>query len=217
MTVDEILSEVVRIIQDGAYSDIEAPDILDIVVQDVGSLVRIPSAKKVGSLTISATETSTNVQTVIPNFAPLYCDKVWNATTSTFVKVYTSLELLFADYPSFTEEGDIEAIAFEDFMLWSQKVATVDQDLSLIYYDMPSVPSVNNSVAWLPAGFHYNILVCGCVARAFGELEDGFEAIDGDGKPNTGFYASRYFKGLKDYKNYMARSATHRMSNFWSA
>ncbi len=216
MLVSEILTSCEEIIQDGAYQEDEITAILDQVVFGIGSLVRIPSSKKIGSVTINATDTSTNIKDSFSDFAPLYCDKVWNTTTGKFVKVYGTLELLFADYPAFDEEGDIEAVAFEDYMLWTQKVSDENQALNIIYYTAPPAPSVAGDISWCPAGLHYNLLVCGVVAQCFGELEDGFEMADGEGKPNTGFFAARFFKGLKDYRNYIARYSTHRLSSFWS-
>ena len=216
MKVSEIIESSVSIIQDGAYQEDEITAILDQLILAVSSLVRIPSAKRIGTVTINAGDTSTNVKDSLPNFAPLYCSRVWNAATSKFVKVYDSLELLFTDYPSFVDEGDIEAVAFEDFMLWTQKVPLVPQALSIIYFETPTVPSVSHKVDHIPAGLHYNLIVCGIVAQCFGELEDGFEMADGEGKPNTGFYASRFFKGIKDYRNYVAKYSKHRMSSFWS-
>jgi len=216
MLVSEIITSCEEIVQDGAYTAVELPAILDQIVFSIGSLVRIPSAKKVGTVTINATDTSTNIKDSLSDFAPLYCSKVWNSTTSKFVKVYDNLELLFADYPSFDEVGDIEAVAFEDYMLWTQKVCDDAQALSIIYYTTPPVPSVTNDISWCPAGLHYNLLVCGVVAQCFGELEDGLEMADGEGKPNTGFFAARFFKGLKDYRNYTARHSVHRLSGFWS-
>jgi len=216
MKVSEIIESSVEIIQDGAYQEDEVTAILDQLILAIGSLVRIPSAKRIGSVTINATETCTNIKDTLTDFAPLYCSRVWNTTTEKFVKVYDSLELLFADYPDFEDEGDIEAVAFEDFMLWTQKVVQVDQALSIIYHAIPAVPSVSGKIDHIPAGLHYNLLVCGIAAQCFGELEDGFEMADGEGKPNTGFFAARFFKGLKDYRNYVAKYSKHRMSSFWS-
>ena len=216
MLVSEIIESIVGIVQDGAYEEDEVSAALDNIVLSVGSLVRIPSSKRIGDLTITATDTSTNLQDSFDNFSPMYCQSVWNATTEKFITLYSSLELLFADYPSFTDEGDIEAAAFEDYMLWTQKVAEDDQHLSLVYFKTPDVPSVTGKVTWLPAGLHYNVLVCGVVAQIYGELEDGFEAAADEGKPNTGFYASRFFRGLNDYRKYMAKHTPHRLSSFWS-
>ena len=63
---------------------------------------------------------------------------------------------------------------------------------------------------------HYNLFVCGIAAVAFGELEDGLEGATDEGKPNTGHYATNYFRGLKDYRNYVAKHSTHHLSSFWS-
>ena len=216
MLVSEIKESIVKIVQDDDYLEDEVTPILDSIALKIGSLVRIPSSKRVGDVEIIATNTSTNLQVTLPGFSPLYCSSVWNANTKKFIKVYDSLDLLFVDYPSFTEEGDIEAAAFEDYMLWTQKVAEDAQHLTLIYFLTPDVPSDVKTVTWVPAGLHYNLLVCGTVAQIFGELEDGFENADGEGKPNTGFFAARFYKGLNDYRKYMARHTPHRLSGFWS-
>ena len=216
MTVNEIIESAVGIIQDGAYTTTEVRALLDNVVHAVGSLVRIPSAKKIGSVTVNATETSTNIQTTYPNYIPKFVSKVYNATSAEFVSIYHSLELLFAEYPTFVEEGNIEAVCFEDYMLWSQKAPADDQVLSFVYYDFPGAPSALGNVNWMPAGLHYNIFVCGIAAVAYGELEDGLESDTNAGKPNTGHYAANYYKGIKDYREYVARYSTHRLSSFWS-
>lgn len=216
MLVSEMVESIVGIVQDGAYQEDEVSAALDNIALAIGSLVRIPSSKRVGDVVINATDTSTNLQDTLTRFSPMYCSRVWNATTEKFIKIYDSLELLFTDYPSFAEEGDIEAAAFEDYMLWTQKVAQAEQHLTLVYYMTPDVPSIAGTVKWIPEGLHYNLLVCGTVGLLYGELEDGLEHATGEGKPNTGFFASRYYKGIKEYRDYMAKHTVHRLSGFWS-
>jgi hypothetical protein len=216
MKVEDILTSAEFIIQDGSYTADSLEAMLDTVALNICTIVRIPSAKRIGAFTVIAGNTSTNISDAVERFSPKFVGSARNLTADEPVKIYGSLELLFEVYPTMNEVGDIEAIAIEDYMLWTQKVPEVDQDISFIYSEVPSVPSGSEEIRWAPAGLHYNLFVCGLVGMAFGEIEDGLEAAASDGKPNTGFYASKFYEGIKDLRRYYGRSSVHLLSSFWS-
>lgn len=148
MTYDKIVSDAVALIQDGAYGEDEVADLLSQVAQYIGVKTRIPSTKTIGNLTVLAGGTSTNVRASISGFSYSYISTVKNTTVGEDLTIYPSLELMFAEYETFDEEGDIEAVCFEDFMVWTQKVATEDQILSFIYYQTPTIVSGNAAAPW---------------------------------------------------------------------
>jgi hypothetical protein len=137
-------------------------ELLPQVAEMIGTRVRIPSTKAIGNLTVAIGDTSTNVLTTVTNFSASYIVSVRNVTESTDLTIYPTLELLFADYEDFDEAGPIEAVCFEDFMAWTQKVATVAQVLSFIYYRTPTVPTTGaDTIQWAPTGLHHDLFVHG--------------------------------------------------------
>ncbi len=216
MTGEQIITAAENLIQDGAYGSDECEELFAEVILLVSNLVSIPSAKRIGTFTVSAGETSTNLKSSVTSLSPAFVKTARNTTKATTVRVYPTLELLFDDYPTFTEEGDIEAIAIEDYMLWTQKVATEDQVISFIYNEIPSTPASSEIIIWAPAALHRDLFVHGIVAIAFGEIEDGLEASSHGGKPNTGVYADKFYEGIEKLRQHYAKTKKHFLSSFWS-
>jgi len=211
MTKDQIVTAAVDSIQDGAYGETEVAELLDQVATMVNAHVRIPSAKSLGTFTVSTGNTSTNILAAVVGFSASYIATARNVTEGKDLKIYPTLELLFADYGDFDDVGPVEAICLEDFMAWTQKVPAADQVISFIYYRTPTIP-VSGELTWAPAGLHRDLFVHGCVAIAYGELEDGME----DGKPNTGYNAGKFYRALTDLQEYYGRQRKHFASGFWN-
>jgi len=214
MIVEEIINAAVDLIQDGDYTYPKVKLLLNQVVYSIGCAVRIPSAKRLGNFTVVADSTSTNLTSTDSDFTATYVAHARNATTAKDLTIYPNLELLYSDYEDFTDEGDIEAIAFEDYMLWSQKVSSDDQVISFVYYQVPDIPkSIGDSFSWSPRGLDRSLFVHGVASIAFGEIEDSLEA---DNKNNTGYNYPLYKQGITDLRGYYAKSHPHMLSGFWS-
>ena len=212
MLRDEVIEKAVAIIQDGAYDSTPVEEILDWIVLDIATRVRVPDFKAIGVVTVNAGQTSLLVPDVLDNFQPRFVQVAQNSSTGKPLKVAPTLEALFAEYPDFTEEGDIESITFEGSMLWVQKVPQSEQTISFVYNRIPDTDTFN----WIPVGLQYNLLVCGTVGVAFGEIEDGLETDEKDGRPNTTYYGGRYFSSIQSLREYYAKSRTHMLTSFWS-
>jgi len=210
MTKDQIITAAVNSIQDGAYGEDEVSELLDQIAGIIGARVRIPSTKSLGNFTVSTGDTSTNVLTTVTEFSASYIATAHNVTEGEDLRIYPTLELLFADYADFDEVGPIEAICFEDFMAWTQKVPADDQVISFIYYGTPTIPT-SGELTWAPVGLHRDLFVHGCAAIAYGELEDGNE----DEKVNTGYNAGKFYRAIADLQAYYGRQRKHFVSGFW--
>jgi len=211
MTKSDIIAKAVALIQDGAFGEDEVDELLTQVVGMVAARVRIPSTKRIGALDVAAGETSTNVLTSIAGFTSSYISHARNTTTGKDLRIYPTLELMFEDYGTFDEAGDIEAVCFEDFMVWTQHVAPADQTVAFVYYATPTVPS-SGHITWAPLGLHYDLFVHGIAAVAFGEIEDGLE----DNKVNTGYNAGKFFGAISELRVHYNRSRQHFVSGYWS-
>lgn len=216
MNLGEILLEVKNLIQDDSFNSGYLLSCINNTIKRVADEVNLPSLKGINT-----------VDTVVgQNYASLtgisngFSGRLGGFATSD-ITIYQTLEELIATYsPDIDQVGAVEGVALEGTILWYQKIPTVAQTLTFIYYQNPTVLSTASSTppVDIHESLHRSLFVNGTAFYLYDLIEDGIEGEKVNTKSHywQAFDLDNKNSGLVKLKESLARKKYHRISSIWN-
>ena len=219
MTLQEIIDEIYLLVKDDSFFTPEAGEefpaaLVRRVNEVIASAcaqpgVEIPSLKKMGQFTTDTVDPYTPVDGLNVNFA----GKILAVgDPSKGVKIYATLEDLYADYYPLTEVGDIEGVFLAGNVVWYQKIPAVSTDVLCIIQDEPPLISVGtDTIPVIPEFLQRQIVAHGVAALLYDFIEDG---VDGN-KNNTNNSKGEFMRGIQLWKEFLGARRQHNKTSHW--
>ena len=219
MTLQEIIDEIYLLVKDDSFFTPEAGEefpaaLVRRVNEVIASAcaqpgVEIPSLKKMGQFTTDTVDPYTTVDGLNVNFA----GKILAVgDPSKGVKIYATLEDLYADYYPLTEVGDIEGVFLAGNVVWYQKIPAVSTDVLCIIQDEPPRISFGTDlIPVIPEFLQRQIVAHGVAAPLYDFIEDG---VDGN-KNNTNNSKGEFLKGIQLWKEFLGARRQHNKTSHW--
>ncbi len=219
MTLQEIIDEIYLLVKDDSFftpeEEEEFPaELVRRVNEVIASAcaqpgVEIPSLKKMGQFTTDTVDPYTTVDGLNVNFA----GKILAVgDPSKGVKIYATLEDLYADYYPLTEVGDIEGVFLAGNVVWYQKIPAVSTDVLCIIQDEPPLISFGTDlIPVIPEFLQRQIVAHGVAALLYDFIEDG---VDGN-KNNTNNSKGEFLKGIQLWKEFLGARRQHNKTSHW--
>lgn len=133
--------------------------------------------------------------------------------SGTPISVNNTLEDLLGDYPTLTEEGDVEAVALEGSTLWYHKIPSLATPLLVLYYKKPEVLTLDTDIpSVIPEHLHRKTIVPYAGMILYNLIEDG---IEGE-KVNTAVQMNFHDQGIIELREYLAARRRGRHHSVWS-
>jgi len=216
MKLEAIRNEVENIVDDASFD----ADTIDGYINDTLALVagqiNLPSLKRIGTVDTVVSQAYTSLNGVSRSFSGVL-RRVKKADGSE-PTVYPDLERLMDDYYDMDAEGAVEAVTLEGSVLWYQKVPSIPETLTILYYENPSpLFKDEDEPSDFPAYLHRKLFVHGTAFIIFDKIEDGVEGEKINAK-------SHYFhsldsrnrdSGINKLREWLARTTPHHISSVW--
>ena len=133
--------------------------------------------------------------------------------SGTQISINNTLEDLLGDYPTLTEEGDVEAVALEGSTLWYHKIPSLATPLLVLYYKRPAVLVLDTDIpSEIPEHLHRNTIIAHAGMVLYNLIEDG---IEGE-KVNTAVQMNFRDRGVVELREYLAARRRGRSHSVWS-
>ena len=219
MTLQEILDEIYLLVKDDSFfipdDGEEFPAAMVRRVNEAIAFacsqpgIEIPSLKKMGQFTTVLGEAQTIVDGLSSNFAGRIL-AVGNPADC--IKVYSSLDDLYADYYPLTTEGDVEAVYIAGNAVWYQNIPTVATDiLCILQDDPPQITLGTDQIPVIPEFLQRQIVAHGVAALLYDFIEDG---VDGN-KNNTNNSKGEFTRGIQLWKEFLGARRQHNKTSHW--
>lgn len=216
MKLEAIRNEVENIVDDSSFD----ADTIDRYINDnlafAAGLVNLPSLKRIDVVETVVDQAYVSLTGVAPNFSGVL--RRVKKSDGSEPAVYPDLERLMDDYSNMEVEGEVEAIALEGSVLWYQKIPSVPEALTILFFENPSSLSKDDDEpADFPGHVHRKLFVHGTAFNIFDRIEDG---VEGD-KINTKHHFYHSFdernrdSGIMKLREWLARTTPHHISSVW--
>lgn len=219
MTLQEILDEIYLLVKDDSFFTPEdGEEIPAAMVRRINEAIafacsqpgiEIPSLKKMGQFTTVLGEAQTTVDGLSSNFAGRIL-AVGDPADS--IKVYSSLDDLYADYYPLTTEGDVEAVYIAGNVIWYQNIPTAATDiLCILQDDPPQITLGTDQIPVIPEFLQRKIVAHGVAGWLYDAIEDG---VDGN-KANTTNSKMEFADGIQKWKEFLGSRRQHTKTSHW--
>jgi len=212
----EIKTEIENIVQDSSFTG-SLNDYIDQCILYAGAQVDMPGLKRLSTVDTVLAQAYVALTGLTGGFSGKL-KRVKNAEGSP-ITICTSLELLMDNYPTMVEEGDVEAVALEGSTLWYQKIPTVEETLTCLYYRNPATPADDSaSPSDFPSHLHRPLFVHGTAWMIYDQIEDDTEEAKTNTKVQFGlsFNENNRHSGIIKLKEWIGRHRRHNLSSPWS-
>ena len=212
-----IRTEVENIVQDGSYDAETLNGYIDQCILYAGALVDLPDLKRLNTVDTVLSQAYVALTSLAGGFSGRL-RRVKNAAGDA-ITIQTSLELLMDEYPTMVEEGDVETVALEGSTLWYQKVPTVEETLTCLYYRNPATPADDSaSPSDFPSHLHRLLFVHGTAWMIFDQIEDDTEEAKTNTKAQFGlsFNENNRHSGIIKLREWIGKNRRHNLSSPWS-
>lgn len=219
MTLQEILDEIYLLVKDDSFFTPEdGEEIPAAMVRRVNEAIafacsqpgiEIPSLKKMGQFTTVLGEAQTVIDGLSGNFAGRILAV---GDPADGIKVYSSLDDLYADYYPLTTEGDVEAVYIAGNVIWYQNIPTVATDiLCILQDDPPQIALGTDQIPVIPEFLQRKIVAHGVAGWLYDAIEDG---VDGN-KNNTTNSKMEFADGIQKWKEFLGSRRQHNKTSHW--
>ena len=183
MTGEELITRVVRTVQDNSYDEEVILDLLNEGLMEVAGRVRLPGLE----VTADVDTVPGNHQAALPaNYQHGLFD--CQSLTTIPVRVLNSKRQIMAKYGSFDHSGAVRHVcAPAQNTLYYVPIPEVVDTLTLSYYRLPDTLTETGIPSCLPAEFHKILHSYACF-EIFDEIEDGMEGA----KVNTDRHEGKF-------------------------
>lgn len=213
MNFKQLCDTVLDLIDDNGYTT-EIPVYVNMAYQMAVNEpgVRVPGLK---GMSVVKTAVDTNCVSMLTD-NPRFSGKLLRVGDPTKITIYPSLETLFDEYQKdgklLDEEGDVEAVALEDTLLWYQAIPATATELAVIYYsDPPELVLPSDVPTYLPAMLHEDLIAYGAAKRLMNRIEDGVEGP----KVATSSFETTYQRGVNSLRSWLAARRTSNNRSAW--
>lgn len=190
-TVETLITEVRRIVQDSSYSDSDILGFLNQAVQETAGDPRVflPDMEDQDDVT-----TSTSVSYVaLPSDYQKELFYCYNATKYWRIKVFASLGMLQREFSRLDQGGAIVGVAVKGSDLHYQRIPSSEETLQLHFYRKPTdMSDLTDTPDGIPDHLQKPLLVSYACSEIYSEIE---QDITGQ-KINTAYYAGKYQEGI---------------------
>lgn len=217
MNLEEIRKEVANIVDDGSYSPEDLDSYINEAIKYAAGIVRLPSLKRVGTLTFPADAYTVSLSTLTDEVVGAITYAVLSNGTELNIK--NGVEELLMMYPKLDSVGAPLDIAQEDQLIWFQPAMSAAYTAMVIYYTSPTLLSKNSDVPTaFPSHLHRKLFVHGAAWMIFDQIEDGIEQ---EKKVNT---QSQFFhsfsemnreSGIAKLREWIGTNRVHHISSQW--
>ena len=216
MKLEAMRKEVANIVDDNSFNAEDIDRYINEAIMYAAGIVRLPSLKRVGSLSLLSTGYS------VP-LSGMSGDEIIGAITYAVLSdktepiILSGVEDLLAEYPKLDAIGTPKHIAQEHQTLWYNPMG--DVTATLVYYTRPALLSKNtDETTDFPQHLHRKLFVHGAAWMMFDQIEDGIEQ---DKKVNTlsQFYHSfsemNKESGITKLREWIGLNRIHHISSTW--
>jgi hypothetical protein len=217
MKLEEIRKEVANIVDDGSYSPEDLDSYINEAVKYSAGIVRLPSLKRVGTLTFPADAYTVSLSTLTDEVVGAITYAVLSNGTELNIK--NGVEELLMVYPKLDSVGAPLDIAQEHQLIWFQPAMSAEYTAMVIYYTNPALLSRNSDEPTeFPSHLHRKLFVHGAAWMIFDQIEDGIEQ---EKKVNT---QSQFFhsfseinkeSGIVKLREWIGTNRVHHICSTW--
>jgi len=218
MNLEMIRKEVENLIDDESFDPDTIYSYITNCVQSVCAMVRIPSLKRLGTVTLSASGYSVDISDIGGSSFGGILTKAVNSSGAEY-KIYRDLEHLMDDYPTMGESGNACGVALEGKTLYYNPIPDADETATIVFYKVPSLITKQEDIpSDIPEYLHRKLLVHGSAWIIYDQIEDG---IDGP-KLNTinhhfhSFSEDNKESGIVKLREYLAQRKIHHITSRWN-
>ena len=212
----EIRTEIENIIQDSSFSEATLNDYINQAILYVGANADIPKLKGISTVDTVLSQAYASLSGLTGGFSGKL-RRVKDADGNN-ITIFSDLALLMDEYPTMDEEGEVEAVALEGSTLWLQKIPTVAETLTCLYYRNPAILSIDDaSPSDFPEHLHRHLFVHGTTYIIFDQIEDGIEEekVNTKGQFWLSFDERNRHSGIIKLKEWIGKTRRHNISSSW--
>jgi len=215
MKLDDMRKEVENLIDDNSFNTEEVVAKINEAVQYASGVVKIPSLKRVGSVTFTEDAYSVSLSSLTDEIIGRITWAV--LSTGKPLNILNGVEELLMFYPTLDTPGVPKDIALENKTLWYHPMG--NYTASIVYYTCPALlVNKNDEPTSFPSHLHRKLFVHGAAWMIFDQIEDGIEQPD---KVNTkshfyhSFNEDNKHSGIIKLKEWIAMNRVHHISSTW--
>ena len=211
MNNGELQREVKALVQDGSAEVlVSVQDYVNEAVQAIAEEVKLPSLKRVFSLT-----TSTSLYYISTATAASFSGKLTYVGDSTqeYSILDGGLESLLRLHPDVTEAGDIDYVVLEGSLLYYLPIPATAVTLTCIGYNFPAtLVNQTDEPSDIPSFYHREAIVNKAASIAYSVIEAGASEED---KVNTKIFAGLAEGGINKIRAWAVRRRSNVVISYW--
>ena len=215
MKLEQMRKEVANIIDDSSY-DAEAIDsYINEAVQYVGMQIKLPSLKRVGTVTFTEDDYSVS----LVNLTDELIGKITYAVLANGkeLNILNGVEEMLMFYPTLDALGSPASVALENQLLWYQPASATTA--MIVYYTRPALLVKNvDTPTEFPSHLHRKLFVHGAAWMIFDQIEDGIEEskkINTQSQFYHSFHEDNKNSGIVKLREWIAMNKVHHISSTW--
>jgi hypothetical protein len=214
MKLEDMRKEVANLVDDESYSPEEVVAYINEAIQYASGLVKLPSLKRVGSVSLTADGYSVSLN----NLTDELIGKLTWAVLSTGkeLNILSGVEEMLMAYPSLDKPGVPKDIALEHKTLWYHPMG--DYSASIIYYTRAALlAKTNETPSDFPEFLHRKLFVHGAAWMIYDQIEDGIEGEKLNTKSHFyhSFHEDNKNSGIIKLREWIAMNRVHHISSTW--
>jgi len=217
MNRGEIRTEVENLIQDSSFDETILNTYINSALLQTSELVFLPSLKRVDTVSTSLGAAYTVLTGLGGGFSGVLRRVV--DSSGNIMTIYKDLDMLMDYYSQLNEVGNVETVALEGSTLWYQKIPTVAETLTILYYRNPaSLDRDSDEPSDIPEFLQRPLLVNGTAKLVYDVIEDGIEGEKVNTKAQfyLSFSEANKESGITKLRERLAKTRVHHISSFWS-
>ena len=172
MKLEQMRKEVANIVDDSSYDAEAINSYINEAVQYVGMQIKLPSLKRVGTVTFTEDDYSVS----LVNLTDELIGKITYAVLANGkeLNILNGVEEMLMFYPTLDALGSPASVALENQLLWYQPASATTA--MIVYYTRPALLSKDvNEPTEFPSHLHRKLFVHGAAWMIFDQIEDGIE------------------------------------------
>lgn len=212
----EIRTEIENLIQDASFVSDTINTYINLAILYTGANTDIPELKRIDTVDTVLSQAYTSLNSLTGGFSGKL--RRVKDTDGNSMEIVSDLALLMDAFPTMVEEGEVEIVALEGSTLWYQKIPTIVETLTCLYFRDPAILSADSeSPSDFPEHLHRKLFVHGTAWMIYDQIEDDVEEkkINTMGQFWHSFDEGNKHSGIVKLREWIGKTRRHNISSSW--